>query len=881
MTRTYAALAQGLRYGHGINYVLKIDGIDVLFAEVDTGTAPSGYTIDGGSLVVDASAAIGGEIDRRKGFAKSMSLSVGLRDTDAVEALFRRPSYFASLTSDLAYNGTTVNVDTTSGWPASADLHIGHERLGTYSTKGGTSFTLSSRAGAFDVDGRSYAWHADAATGQLVTSGPYYWRGRQVLLYATHVDPYGANHETDILTNAAVVFRGRIINRPRLDSGIWTFDAEPIDRALHRPATTVATGKGRFAIDEDPLVRIDDKYWRFFVRFVWSDGTTSKASFDISVMPWSSRSVGDMVRASALRKDIEDEWATQIAAYTFDAAFPTVSDIGWRLMQQGDFAGEWTAHRAFFTLTGNSANSVSVSVYTFMPHGTMPVFQNMGGGGLHTVQNGELITSELGIFQQTMIQAAAFTVDLDSIAGDAADLPASGVMIVEVDDHKEVYEYSGLTTVDEGGGVIVQTDEWFSPGLTGIRRATEEGDITDVSVTFGYKFAGSVPHNIMTLLESSGRADNGTYDTEPASAGYDIAAVDEGTFDAVFGDFAFTDLTQTLLLDNDASAADLFGGLLALSQRAVVLRETDAGDDMKLTAVYTGIGGGDPYTVEITDSDLAMIRKGRDPIRPIEALPSPNVIDAGLYSVPSSKTGVIVARDGDSQRALGTEKWPVKLLGFDRSAIEIRTAVWSKSLFRVGLLAQVVDIDVVPWLGSADSGVRLGDTVSINIDSDLIRSWSDGTRGYSGLARVLGLKRNIRTGVATLRVLIDGVDDGVPLCPAAQVENWSGTPGVGETIDLPGDYYPVFRDALDTAKGGGNPFTVYMYKPGDAWTGEGYTIDAVSLIGGGSPSCELTVASVIGSPSISTSHFVTFPATGTTNTFQDGYMHEDSSALFT
>ena len=105
------------------------------------------------------------------------------------------------------------------------------------------------------------------------------------------------------------------------------------------------------------------------------------------------------------------------------------------------------------------------------------------------------------------------------------------------------------------------------------------------------------------------------------------------------------------------------------------------------------------------------------------------------------------------------------------------------------------------------------------------------------------------------------------LAPAAPVVSFAGGGGSPSSINLALSYLDLF-EAYEASSA---PFTVTAYKPGQDGVSYGYTISAVAQLGGG---CRLTVASVVGTFTLTTDWFITLPVTGSSNAAQKKHMHD-------
>ena len=174
---------------------------------------------------------------------------------------------------------------------------------------------------------------------------------------------------------------------------------------------------------------------------------------------------------------------------------------------------------------------------------------------------------------------------------------------------------------------------------------------------------------------------------------------------------------------------------------------------------------------------------------------------------------------------------------------------------------------MVPWLG-----VRIGDSVDCTLTNPEIWNFVDGAVGYSGRALCIGREIQLSTSQQRLHLVIYGMTIGSALCPSAPVSNFSPSAVAPTTIDVPTGFWLEFSRAL--VANGAN-LRLLKYDPGMGAEGitEGYTISAATIIAG---VCRLTVASIIGTPTLSAStSYLTFAETATVGVYDGSFSHSD------
>lgn len=159
-------------------------------------------------------------------FASAKSIRVSVVDTDHTDVFGtfvhkRAAGAETTLTSTADRNDTTINVKATNNFTASGEIYIGTECIG-YSSKGGTSFTVSQRGKyspfgthATGSGGTHFGNHHRVGTGSdrvqlepVVTQLPRVWIGKRVGIWLHTWDAVTQTMNTK--ADAQLVYAGRI-----------------------------------------------------------------------------------------------------------------------------------------------------------------------------------------------------------------------------------------------------------------------------------------------------------------------------------------------------------------------------------------------------------------------------------------------------------------------------------------------------------------------------------------------------------------------------------------------------------------------------------------------------------------------------------------------
>lgn len=831
--RKFAELAAALPFGFGFVYVAQVDGIPILFIEREyDAAAPSGYTL-AASLVVDQSARLGSLVDREEtGVGQGFSATLRLLDTAAVRGVFRSPGAVSWLTSDLSASATTIPVQTRAPFATLSPkiVYIGTEAIPFTSTSAAASALTGATRG-------SYGPGREHAAGTPVSDRPLLWPDRRIRLWAVAVDPTGRIVTSDggLLTDAALAWSGHVGDTgapsPRRVGAEWELVCEPLDRRLKAALGAAVTGKARWALDADPRILVDHALT--ITIKVEARGTGGGTIDQVGMQPFVAY-YGTPVSLSRQMALVKEAWDAQhSSSYLGVMTWQPEADPSdplrriWRAWIQARIDPAWDV--MFFT---SIVLGVQAS-WTAAP------------GGLTSVTRPALPNTPTSLWGNaptglmTSARVTETTLEVAVERGDPSDLPSTGWVEIEgKNTGTRVLRYTSLT-VGEDGIVRVQLAPGYTPDLASVAADAAAGEVEDLSARFTWGTAGTPATVMRTLLESSGRGDNGAYDTLAKGQGCDLADVDEESFDVAL-DGLLSVVGLDLAIDSRTSFAALFGGLLTLSERAIVARPNAAGDAMDLAAIRVSVPGvvSRHDTVTIRDRHLVYGAGGQLAVRPLMGRPAPRVVEIEVRT--SSRGDALNIVETDDTRARGPT-WNKTVYGADRSALVGPAGAWSLSLFRQ-LNVQALEIDVVPWLDVAE-----GDEVQLELSDVQLWQYSTGTPGYTGPAVVIGRQVKPDTKVQTLTVLADGIQATTVLSPSAPILDYTGSSTAPTAITVPREYYPVFKRYLNERDP--DPLYLRLYAPGADNRRLRLDIDGVTDDG---TSCVLNVSADVGTYDLDT-----------------------------
>lgn len=830
-----------IRYGWAPIYYLTIEGIPVIWSEGRDGVAiglslPTGYTTEVPVLDLAQCGELGVEkIDRDTGAALGGPMAFRLRDAAALTAYLQHYTLQTRLTTDATVNTPTFIVDDTTGWGATGAFYLGMERV-TYSGKTPTSFTGCTRG----MVGFRYA-HTVGTAGQTITNLPRYWRGRIVTLWAAPVDQGGHVTGNTLGTDAVKLWVGKITAGPQRERDGFSFDAEALDAVLQRELSGKVTGKivgvgGKYVVKTGQTAR-------------WDINATDAAgvpvggfpyAFDVPIWPASSGKVdGDLVTGADVRAALASTFATAVSDATATA---DVDNLKWYQVAgaASPFCGMW---RAYIKLDYKAA---------------------VEGVEVKVTLNGNVVSESAESWPGGLTGPGAILVGLHgwNVVDNPFEAQQIGGLTLEVDDGDTSLLVAPLTVVVKGQTGFAWTAETVSvsgshvylgnsssgapPGwLTPEALAKTIGSDVEISQAVEDTY-----NNLMlTALQSSGTGDRGSYDLLPRGSGYCID-------DSLINMDSFADPATAMDAQIDvggAAFAGLFGGILGLMRRAVVGRTDDGLWQLRL--VSTDIAGA-PTADSITDADLLsfdgdpLVSVSRlDPVTSIRIVITEPGSPAG-WSQPSgdSVEHVVEVSSIDLSEAMGRRQVEYALGATDPKKIISQAKDIAYGMFANDQTTQAIELAVGPWVDA-----QPGDVVGLNLTHPALWTWSTGTAGYTGTARVVGRRMDLTTLKVTLTLLIDGGVTFNSLSPAAEVSAFGGiaTAVTSLTIDI------KYLDLMQTAFAAMGQFKVQHYRPGQVEAaGQIHNVTAVAEFGG---ACVLSVTHPGGHTVVAGSSRITWP----------------------
>jgi len=843
-----------MRYGFAPVYWLQIAGVPFIPIERETGLAlPTGYTSEDACLVIDDSAAVGVEsVNRDDGTAVSLALSFKLLDTATVRDWLRRPSKSMSLTADLNATDTAATVDDSTGWNNGDAAFLGMERIAIGTVASATSLTGLTRA---EVDTLAHA-HDVGTTSQIITDRPRFWRGRDVILWATPLDPSGVAvgiAGASLTDDAVQVWRGRIDAGPRRVRDGFAFEASSVDRALDRQLAATITGR---VVDTSAKVAVSTGYT--INAQVRGDNATGGAvwQYGLPLQPFAGDSDGDLLTHAQIRDRVATAWSS------------AVSDAS-----AGGDVGSFTWHLSGGVYQARVGMVANASVYGFL---VLLIFDGSevvstaskhpgGWGAGGTVELDWKTTGNPlaigGAFAQPYKWMVTATID----NGDASGITAPGKFRVTIDGAKRVVRFQVVATNNAEAYL-----GWLQPA-DGSKSLPTREQLTGADIEILLGDSGTFPTMMLRCLMSSGTGQRGAYDTLQRGQGYglDDDLIDVDSFTSASAPIG---TLQGELSSGDNSFSSLFGGALGLFRKGIVARPDHTGA-IKLHLVNTApFGSG--HTVTIGDVDL--LSNDSDPVESVSKADSPTTVAVlRPHGGGSDESDRIVFNDNAQVDAVGASEVEYSIPAVDRVALWQVASQAATSHLAADQTAQAVSVRVPPWVAAYP-----GDVVWVDSTHPSFYTWSTApaSPGYTGAARVVGRVIELKTAVVTLTLIQDSSVTVEALSPAALVDNFDHATAPA-WIDVPLQYLEHMQTALSEA--GANVWLSH-YQPGEIETAtQLHEVSAAADVGS---KCRLTIASTSGGHTLvlAKRSTLTLPTTngGKLSTWQAQFAHVDDGSTW-
>ena len=894
---------QGLvRSGYSWIHVVQIEGIPHIFCEAvpprvdstSTPTLPPGYTSAVECLLVGEGDSVAIEVDRQSGVASGAAYDVtltwqGLEDNALTSALFSLPGASMMLDEDVGTGTGSVLVTDTTGWSA-ANAWIGTERV-ALTVVDGTHVDLTTRGLAGSMAG---TYKRQSPTMKHVTDKPVTWRGRHVTLWRHLVSPDGRvlNDEwcdTGTLTkHCRVIWRGYVDSPPRPTGPGMVLRCLPLIRKAAQPighdveAVCYEAGpEPDYAPEAIAGLPVYAAPGSVLFNWVWASSATVSGTCTVKPShPDGVFTLGQIAHAcmvDAYSSSVTDPiWSTVDASSVSDAL--NVGDgVRWGALPAplpgaGGVAGLPYISLRFMTYSTALSSSQSFihvpagGPYFLRPGIYQPQYNASTGGGGYTI-NDAFFEFRIPVRMPSVHPATlpGFWLPVVQTEGQEwADVqfPGSGYGVIESDEGKAVIQWDAkvdgsFANVDVPSLVLLRVSVvHVAGGFIFWNTGATVGYITGKS--------GSVAEVLLTLLESSGSGNRGSYDTLALGqgAGVDDSLIDANSLSAA----GLAGHVMHLFSAGAASIADLLGGHLALRGLCLVQRMTHPDvqapgaattGDVNLAAVPIDVGVADAAAVTISIGEAVLEAVGAP-----EPAESPNAITVETQTELMSDPVSLTVNDVPRIQVEGPHTAGYKAPGM--ALDEARQL--AVAIMRRGNGESILTIQVGPWVE-----VQPGDLVNLTMAHPVTYDFKTAARAPASVgARCLGWSADLYSGTQTLTLLLAGnMLAAGPLCPSVGISSVDSTTTV--TVD---NLFDVL-DRLVVAD------VVLLHTPGDeqdATTPKSAeaTIQALADITDANPRLVTFTAAL---PAwVDTSTVITYPVLASCTTRQAAYVHNDTGS---
>lgn len=875
-------------------HALQIAGVPYIFTEIEAKRVdsqafpgvPTGYESFAPALVIKSGMKAGITIDRYAGIASGDAIDLilswdglasgGTQTEDLKDVLFKQPDQLVQIAESIDETTGSKLVDDTTGWTATHG-YIGTERVAVTVVDGThLNFTARGQSGS-----KANVYSVRSPTFSHIANRPLIWRGREVTLWRILTAPDGSVIDSTLCDTSStlqrVLWRGYIDSPPRAVAEGLTLRALPLVRRLALPIGHSVSADVYQCMPEDDsgigaLDAFNEALRNMPIRvppgstlFTWflqqDDGSQSGGEVKVSVNhPDGCYTLGQLAQGM---------FTTQ--QHMGDGVFNTIASVGtgFGVNPIGAFvfykqdnilfgAGQPVIELHFQCVDSRlDLDSCYLIVPSHPPYFMVPgVYQwkhheATGGGGYTVNDSYSSVTIPINLMP---VPSGPYWIPLRQTEGNEWNdvaLPASGFGVIEQGNHKLVIEW------DEK---IDTFDTLAAPGVTMIRLKAIEAIIGSPNVWAGASLKyisgkiGSVKDCMLTMLESSGAGNRGTFDTLAVGQG---CGIHEDQIDEVsLGYPGISDYEVTLYAEGKTSVGDLVGGHLALRQLCFVQRLTDP------DAVATGAAiSGDVVlslvttTTPLIDSSSPTLSAADMILEAIEAPESaevPNSISVQLDTLLGPGDQSIDVQDVPRIQAEGPRSQDFNAPGLSMlEALQLSASVIAQGDGQI-----ILQMQVAPWVE-----IQPGDAVNLTIAHPMVYDYATGTRGAASVAaRCLGWSTSLFDGTQRLTLLLAGAAVGVGfLCPSISVVSKPSSTSV-----------TVAADDLQWLTNGA---TVSIYTPGQEVASTPQIAEhTISNISGTTISFSSALGSWVGTSSV-----ITYPAVSSSNERQTRFTHNSTA----
>lgn len=839
---------QARQAGYPSVYVAHVHGIPHLLSETvpkrATGATPialpSGFLSACGALYLDERQQFSQELDRETGVARGDAINLtltweALEAAGLTQSLFRRPSKRARLAADVAPTDTTLTLDDATGWVGGDLFYLGRE-CGRVGGTSGATLTGCTRGIAGKADRYSTASPSSFAD---VTDRPQIWRGRRVTIYEHILSPEGRFLQTTWLESGSLTRRrweGYIDDEPRPTEIGMTLRALPVQRLA---AEEIGYEIAMKVVRPTP----DFASWVGFP-IVASEGSSlivrgrytgpSSGTFEVTIGTYTTETPTTI---GAWMSNLTFDLDAACAAFPWYTAGAMVNrydaGTGGAFGDDVPFISITIPYDTAYTMQALACVILPVPQLYWLRPGVFEGFNTIAGGSQAMIH----FDDKLRLTLSTAPGAWLVVEQTEGEAWQDLAVPSTGAAVLEDADRTELIRWD-RTTASPGVDprwVMLHVIERGAGGTTIIDLDTLE----EVELKFVTGHLGTAAEVLLTLLQSSGAGNRGSYDTLGLGLG---CGIEEDVIDVatIAADPDLAILPIAAFAAGRTSIEELIGGWLALHGKCLAMRQVveSGSDSCKLTIVSMLPIAYGPNTTSLERADVEL-----EGVDYPEAITPPNEVRVSLDSIRSEGTTVIV-QDRVAIQASGPRT-------FETSAPGMTTTL----ALQLGANLIAAGLGQVLWSAMVAPGLRLwvGDTCVVRVAHPGLYNWGTGERAPGAMAAVVvGDSEQPWGGRRRLTFLLAGVlAEGNYLAPSLTVDavggdqlefygtlNLTSIAATSLPVQIrlynPGE--PSENATFSGIVAGEDIFTLSALPP--AWVNSTTTILTMGDLGGGDPDFE-------------------------------------------
>ena len=798
-----------LERGYSFNLYAKIEGMDRLFTEIDTGLSASPRTTSA-TLVIGSNTTIAWRAERDQGRIGGGPVQIGILDPDNEMGIFGRPTKKSEIILDVDFDHGYAFVSDPSAFPGPYPhtVCLGKEMM-TLTAVAGQQLTLS--RGYF---GPKYSFPATGPSAYTTISDRcHVFTGKIVELWGQLLDPFGRSVASALDDQyCRMMYHGELTGTPGYDAGVWALHMHPLENRLKREIGLefshvlqgLNTGEDGTiaAFDPHPMAPLrSTDVFKYVIEYQQSAGVWFKNVFDVTAQdlidtestvftgsaaghsPLKTQHVGGADHAVSVQhcvKKVVEMSAAFLIKKTAASATDTPVDKYYLPIVQSvritDSVLWFNVLNKINTLDGPFEGyfTKDIRITIHPPVGVAgtwwrrPVVISHDAPWNVTLQSpieewAEVFGTDVDHDWQE-IGLGGKDCDFMTLGGKPDDLGLSGSFStnpaggVNVDAHfladdGEVELIRAQSAMDLQDGRILL---WK---LTRTMQQTQAVDLFahDVKITTINDLSGTFGVQIAKILEGSGTTSRGQYDVVGAHSGYGIEDIhiDEPTITGLQA------LSAPTFVAPKQSLIKLFGGLLASLRQAI--GPVRSGQRLKIGLVTTRPVG--QATMKIRDSDM---RRDRAPSVQRVGV-GPNIVEFERTRVPGidTKTTITYRLLADIQARGGvTGKFALPgTNGFIFDALAAHAAG--------GIMMSAMDLIAYRLHLGPHKDWLPGQVCDIDITHPGVYDWHRDEPGLQALGVILDTRRRFN-GECEVTVLVAAIKKPVALCPAVSVTALDG-----------------------------------------------------------------------------------------------------------